>query len=139
MKVQASMAMPARCEISAIGRMSFWCVRANRHLLFDDLARESFDARRVCPARARQPDIRRVDLEVVHQVQEFQLSLDGRLADGRRLQPITQGLIIKTDAPTGRGIRRLNLVPIVDQFTCRHFSLTSAGRENFACSMTCSG
>jgi hypothetical protein len=99
-KVQASMAMPARCEISAMGRMSFWCVRAaqlGRILNFcSTISRASaLDALGVRAARAGQPDVGRVDAEVVHQVQQLDLALDGRLADRGRLQPVAQRLVVE--------------------------------------------
>jgi hypothetical protein len=96
-------------------------VRANPEFLCDDLARQLFDARRVCAARAGQPDVRRVDAEIVHQVQQFEFSLHRRLAHGRRLQPVAQSFIVETDVATGRWMSRINLIPVVDQFTCRHF------------------
>src|SRR5919202_1863491 len=71
-KVQASMAMPARCEISAMGRMSFWCVRA------------------------AQADVGRVNPEFVHQVKQLDLALDRRLADRGRLQAVAQRLVVQT-------------------------------------------
>src|SRR5207248_1985716 len=68
-------------------------VWTNTQFLVGDLARETFDARRVRAACARQTNVRRVNAERVHQVQEFDLLLDRRLADRRRLQPVTQGLV----------------------------------------------
>jgi hypothetical protein len=54
-------------------------VRADAELLVDDFARQTFDARGVRAARAGQPDISRVNAEIIHQMQELDLFFDGRL------------------------------------------------------------
>src|SRR5215212_9346210 len=88
-KVQASIGMPARCEMSAMGRMSFWCVRAAQ------LGRiRNF---RSAISRAGEADVGGVDAEFVHQVEQLDLALDGRLADRGRLQPVAQRLVVEAD------------------------------------------
>jgi hypothetical protein len=64
--------MPVRCEISTMGVMSLRCVRAAQfgRILISDRQSRALIVRLggVCAARARQSNVRRVDVEIVHQM-----------------------------------------------------------------------
>jgi len=69
---------------------------------------------------AGQTDIGGVQPEPVHQVKEFDLLLDGWFTNRRRLQTIAQSLVVKPDVTIGCLQRRLDRVPIVNEFFVRH-------------------
>jgi hypothetical protein len=68
----------------------------------------------VSTSGARQSDVRRVDAQRFHQVEQFDLLFDRRLGDGGRLQPIAQRFIVDADVPLRRFQRRFNRIPIVN-------------------------
>src|SRR6266480_7379624 len=70
-------------------------------------------------ARTGQTNIGGVDAECLHQVQQLDLFLDGRLADGGRLQAVAQRLVVEADVASGFVQRRIDFVPIVNQFSNR--------------------
>ena len=45
-------------------------------------------------SRARKANVGHADAQLFHQVQDFNFFLDGRVFDGRRLQAVTQRLIV---------------------------------------------
>ena len=119
MNVHASIGIPARCEISAMGMMSLRCVRAAQlgrilSFLSGDLAGQPFDSGGVCSACAGQTDVGCVDAECFHQVKQFEFLFDRGFGDGRRLQTVAQSFVVDTDVAVGRGERRLNRIPIVN-------------------------
>jgi len=83
-------------------------------LLIDDLAAHAQDVVEGALVRARQPDVRGVDAEVVHQVQDLELVFDGRIANGWVLDAITERLVEELDLAEG-GVATADLVPVVDE------------------------
>src|SRR3989442_4945976 len=53
-------------------------------------------------------------------MQQLNFLLDRRLAYRRRLQPITQRLVVKTDMTIGFAPHWLNVIPVVNEFGDRH-------------------
>ena len=73
------------------------------HPRVHDLARQPFDRGDDVRARARQADVRRVDAERLHQVEDRDLVLDRRAPHGRRLEPVAQRLVVDLDGARGPG------------------------------------
>ena len=89
-------------------------IGSNLQFLVGDLARHQLRRRpREC-RRARQSDVRRVDAERIHQVQQLDLLFDRRLADRRRLQAVAQRLVVKANVTIGLLQLRLDRVPVVN-------------------------
>jgi hypothetical protein len=87
-----SMGRPVFWTISAIGRMSLACVRAAQYAVIfifvgNDFARQRGDVFDRARTGSGQPKVERVDAERLHQVEDFDLLFNGRVADGGRLQP----------------------------------------------------
>ena len=91
-------------------------VGANLHLVRDDFPRQRrhvLDRARSC---TRQSEIKRVDPERLHQMEDLNFLGDRRVAHGRRLQAIAQALIVQQNRPRRLQSRRMILVPVVDEF-----------------------
>src|SRR5690606_2900855 len=71
--------------------------------------------------RSRQPDVRRVDPELRHQMQDLQLLLDRRILHRRGLQPVPQRLVIQLDSRCGI-ITQFHRIPVIDKFRFLHLS-----------------
>ena len=100
MNVPTSSLRPVRWLISAIGVMSATVVRAAQlartvSLRIDDLARQPLDVLHHVRAGAGQADVGGVDAELVDQVEDLDLLVDGRRAHRRRLQPVAQRLVVQ--------------------------------------------
>ena len=111
MKQDTSIGMPTFCEISMIGRMSASTVRAAQlgrifSLLPDDLLRQARDRFDDVRSGAGKADVRRVDAERLHQVEDADLLLDRGALDGGRLQAVAQRLVVELDTAAGRETRR---------------------------------
>jgi hypothetical protein len=99
-------------------------VRSDLQFLFDDLARQAFDAGCVGATRSRQPDVRCIDTECIHQVKQFNLLFDAWFTHGWRLQSIAERLVIKTDGTFWCSQSWLDSVPIVNEFVDCHCEAT---------------
>src|SRR5450631_2528900 len=119
--VAASMRSPVFCTISAIGRMSFSCVRAG--------------------PRSRQSKRQRMDSQRLHQMKDLDLLRDGRIAHRRRLQPIAQGLVVDQHRPWRLQARRVILVPVVDELGSVHGKelLAPSASKTHVGTATCGG
>ena len=109
---------PVRWLISTIGVMSAMVVRAAQLARTFSLASTISRASRSTSrddvrAGAGQADVGGVDAELVDQVQDLDLLLDGRRPHRRRLQPVAQRLVVEHHAL--RLGRRADLVPVVNQ------------------------
>jgi hypothetical protein len=93
-------------------------VGANLHLVRDDLARQRGHVLDRARARSRQPKIERVNAERLHQMKDFDLLLDGRIANRGRLQSIAQRFIGQQHRPRRMERARIESVPVVDEFSC---------------------
>ena len=98
------------------------------HFVGDDFARQRrnvLDRARTCSGK---PEVERVDAERLHQVQDFDLLLNGRIADGRRLQAVAQRFI--RQAHRSRRMQRLRIqrIPVVDEFGNVHRQAPAALR-----------
>ena len=78
----------------------------------DDLPREPLHVTNDVRSGTRQTDVCRVDAEAIDQMQDAQLFVDRRHPDGRRLEAVAQGLVVKQDGPR---CRRLSPVPVVNE------------------------
>src|SRR5579859_4016711 len=65
---------------------------------------------------ARQTDVERVDAELLHQVQDAQLLLDGRIFDRGRLQAVAQRFVVEQDLARRTEAGVVQRVPVVDEF-----------------------
>ena len=92
-------------------RCAVW---ANFEFLVRDFAGHHLNTRGVCATRAGQTDVRRVDAKRIHQMQQLDLLLDRRLTYGRRLQAVTQRLVVKPDVAIRVLQHRIDFVPIVN-------------------------
>ena len=63
---------------------------------------------------AGKTDVRRIDAERVHQVKQLDLFFNRRFTDRRRLQSVTQRLVIEPDVAIGLLQLRLDFVPVVN-------------------------
>ena len=91
-------------------------VGANLHLLSGDLAgQRGHGINRALP-RSRQSEGKRVNPQRFHQMKDLNLLGDRRIANRRRLQPVTQSLIVQQHRPRRLQSRRMVLVPVVDEF-----------------------
>jgi hypothetical protein len=102
MNVHTSIGMPVFCATSTIGAMSWRSVRA---------AQFAGDVR----ARPREPDVGGVDAERVDQVEDPHLVFDRGGADGGRLQPVAQRLVVELDAERRPLPALAGVVPVVDE------------------------
>ena len=71
-----------------------------------------FDVARHLRSRTGKADVGRVDPQLVDQVEDLDLLVARRAADGGRLQSIPQRLVVEHD---DRPRRRRRLIPVVDQ------------------------
>jgi hypothetical protein len=95
-------------------------VRADRQLGVADLLGEPGDVGDDVRSRAGQTDVGGVDAEPVHQVEDADLVRDRRAPDRRRLESVTEGLVVEAD-PERRLLPALaGLVPIVDEIAFVH-------------------
>ena len=106
------MGRPVFWTISAMGRMSFSTVRAAQYAVIfqfvgDDFARQRRDVLDRARTSAGKSEVERVNAERLHQVQDFQLLINGRIADGRRLQTVAQRFI--GQAHRSRRMQRLRI------------------------------
>src|SRR5258708_38247201 len=90
-------------------------VRFDLELAFRDLPRQKLDVRHSPWPRAGQPDICEVDAEFLHQVQDPDLVFDPWIFDRRRLQTVTQRLVVKQDFAWKLSVSAGYRVPIVDE------------------------
>ena len=95
-------------------------VGRDRQAVVGDFPGEALDVGDHVRARPGQADVRRVDPQVVHQVQERDLLLDGRRAHRGRLQPVPERLVVEHD---GARHGLVGAVPVVDE-RVRHGSCT---------------
>jgi hypothetical protein len=79
-----------------------------------DLARQRLDVRLRPRSRPRQPDVRRVDPQLIHVMQQPQLVFNRRILHRWGLQAVPQRLVVQQHV--GRPRRLADLVPVVDQF-----------------------
>ena len=87
-------------------------VALNVQLVGGNRTRQPLDVAFHVRTGSRQADVDRVDLERVHAVQDFNLLVDGRGADGRRLQAVAQRLVVEhCDRTRTGGV----MIPVVDQ------------------------
>jgi len=71
-------------------------------------------------ARARKTKIKRVNTERLHQMKNFDLLLDRRIADRRRLQAVAQRFIRQAHRSRQMQQSRVLAVPIVNEFRSVH-------------------
>jgi hypothetical protein len=76
-------------------------VRRDLHFVGNDFARQRGDVFDRARTGSGQPKVERVDAERLHQVEDFDLLFNGRVADGGRLQPVAQGFIGQRTGPGG--------------------------------------
>ena len=95
-------------------------VCANRQLVLNDLTRERSHVLDRARAGARQPEIGGMNAESFHQVQNFDLVCDRRIAHRGRLQTIAQSLVIQHHAPGGPQGFRMNRIPVVNELRGVH-------------------
>src|SRR5256886_17516014 len=65
--------------------------------------------------RAGKADVRAVDPELVHELEEPLLDLERRVADRRTLQPVAKCLVVQLDRAVVRARRAAIAIPVVDQ------------------------
>ena len=104
MKAQTSMGSPARWLISMIGVMSAddgaaGAADLDVHLAVDDLLAEPEHVVERALAAAGEADVGVLDAEIVHQVQDAELVVDGRVLDARVLQAVAQRLVERARRP----------------------------------------
>src|SRR5579862_8513281 len=85
------------------------------HFVRDDLTSQRRHMLDRARPRSRKSEVKRVDTERLHQVKNFNLLFDGRIAHRRRLEPVAQRLI--GEAHRSRQTRRLRIgrIPVVDE------------------------
>jgi len=91
-------------------------VRRDLHFVGDDFARQRGDVFDRSGTRSGKPEVERVNAERLHKVQNFDLLLDRRIADGRRLQAVAQRFIGQEHRPRRMQRLRIQKIPVVDQF-----------------------
>ena len=64
-----------------------------------------------------QADVGGVDAEILHQVQQADLLIDGRGLHGGRLQAVAQRLVVQHDAARGH---LAGVIPVVDERVAEH-------------------
>ena len=69
---------------------------------------------------AGKADVDRVDAEVHHEVEEFDLLLDRRILDGRILEAVAQRLVVQFDPGSRVVVAPRKRVPVVYQFVLAH-------------------
>ena len=116
------MGSPARWLTSIIGVMSPTTVRPARgdldlHLAVDDLLAHAQDVVERALAAARQADVRLIDAEVLHQMQDAKLVLDARVLDARVLQAVAQRLVEERESLRHEAPFAIHLVPVEDELT----------------------
>src|SRR5207237_10366933 len=79
------------------------------------LFRERDDRRARLRRRAGQADVRAVDAELVHQPEQADLDLEGRVADGWALEPVAQRLVVELDGSVVRARDPAVTIPVVDE------------------------
>src|SRR5690606_26531339 len=96
-------------------------VGSDRQLRASDLGGERPDVRAGTRPCARQTDVRGVDAQLAHEVQDLDLSLDRRVRDGRALEPVTERLVVELDGAEPTVVDRVaRTVPVVDQVLLLH-------------------
>ena len=90
-------------------------VRLNLHLVRDNFARQRSHGLDRALARSRQAEVERIDPQRFHQMKDFNLFRDRRIAHRRRLQTVAQALVIEQHRPRWLQSRRKILVPVVDE------------------------
>ncbi len=89
-------------------------VGADPQLLGDDVPGHAQDVLARPAAGTRQTEVGGVDAEFVHQLEQLELLLDGRVADRRGLQTVAERLVVELQGAGGP--ERASLVPVVNQF-----------------------
>ena len=77
------------------------------HFVSNDFARQRGDVLDCARAGSRKAQVERVDAERLHQVKDFDLLLNGRIADRGRLQSVAQRFI--GQAHRARRMQRLRI------------------------------
>ena len=70
-------------------------------------------------------DVRRVDAELVHEMEEAELLVECRILDRGALEAVAQGLVVELDL--GRS-RAFAAIPVVDQVVVVHRSPAALSR-----------
>ena len=70
-------------------------IRLNLHLVRDDLARQRGDGFHGARTCSRQSEVEGVEAQRFHQMKDFNLFCNGRIAHRRRLQTVTQALVVE--------------------------------------------
>jgi hypothetical protein len=115
MNAHTSTGTPVCWTTSTIGAMSETSVRQATFAPIERPFRLPHERQDVLPrarARARQPDVRRVDAELVHEMEEADLLLEARILHGRALEPVPERLVVELDRGAGLAV---GAVPVVDQ------------------------
>ena len=120
MNAQTSMRSPVRWLISMIGVMSAEHGAAGAadpdvHLAIDDFLAEAEHVVEGALAAAGETDVRVLDLEIVHQVQDAQLVVDRRVLDARVLEAVAQRLVDELEALGREPSLSIEFVPIEDK------------------------
>ncbi len=109
-------------------------VGGDREAGVGDLARQTGDVRRRPRSRAGQPDVRGVDPEPVHEMEDLDLLLDGGIGDRGRLEPVAERLVVELDGLGGLDEVARLVVPVVDQvFAARLVALGVGHRRSPLC------
>ena len=102
-------------------------VGTNLHLVRDDLPRQRRHMLHCARSCAGQPQVKRVNPQRLHQMKNFNFLGDRGIAHRRRLQSIAQALIVQQHRPRRLQSRRMNLVPVVDEFGSVHGRVPTYG------------
>ena len=106
MKAQHSIGMPDL--LRDLGdRLDVGDDRAGRAVRLDphpagDLARQPLDVADHVRTRAGEADVRRVDAELLHEMEDLELLVDRRRRYRRRLQPVAERLVVEEHAASAR-------------------------------------
>ena len=108
------------------------------HAAVADLLDQGLDILPRPPACPGKPDIRHPDAEVLHEVDELDLLLDGGVGDRRGLKPVPESFVHQVEAAGCEGSPLVQLVPVEDDVlrrvdrTCSHKTSRRAPRPGFS-------
>src|SRR5271157_135554 len=96
------------------------------HVRPANLARQGFAMRQGTRTGSGQPKVEHVDTKALHQMEDLDLLLNGRIADRRRLQPVAQRFVIQQDLARRYHRAGVDGVPVVNEISNfgSHFALT---------------
>src|SRR5271157_1981324 len=95
-------------------------IRPDAHVIRDNLPRQPLHRLRHARSRTRQTKVHRINVQRFHEMQYFDFFFNGRIGHRRRLQPISQRLVVHHHPRTRRYRHRPAAIPIVNPFAPRH-------------------